>query len=445
MNKIKNLLIVVLAFFSIPLTAQEKIELTWQVVGTQNPKYIEVAAYYNKVFTIDWGDGCIDTITGFGIYPPFNEYTHNYTTQGEYFVIIETTDPECYFIYFSCNNQNISNLVLTGCSSLTEFYCEGNHLTKLDLSGLNNLMYLNCTNNHLTELDLSNLYGLMRLQCSFNQLKVLNFETNSLLALLWCSDNQLKELDLSGIPNLYNFTCSRNQITKLILPKNASFSFLYCSDNLLTSLDLSTCDVKYGIECYNNQFQLSTLFTAHSFINQPDFKKIGTQIVPTKWVHLDAELFAEHSVFNGIFTKYIVEKEGIPAQENEYSVIDGKLTFHTLGIYTVTMTNDAIVSHPDYPAQVITTLEVVSVAVNENELSDIKAYPNPTQGKLQVTGYELQVTSIEVFDIYGRNQTPHTTYLAPHTSLDITDLASGVYFVKIYTESGIVTKKILKQ
>jgi len=49
-----------------------------------------------------------------------------------------------------------------------------------------------------------------------------------------------------------------------------------------------------------------------------------------------------------------------------------------------------------------------------------------------------------VFDIYGRNVTPHTSYLAPHTSLDISGLSSGIYFVKIYTNAGVVVKKVIK-
>jgi len=84
----------------------------------------------------------------------------------------------------------------------------------------------------------------------------------------------------------------------------------------------------------------------------------------------------------------------------------------------------------------------VSSACKEN---DIILTPNPTTGKLQVTSYELQVIGIEVFDVYGRNLTPHTTYLASHTSLDITNLASGVYFVKINTNTGVVVKKVVKK
>jgi len=88
---------------------------------------------------------------------------------------------------------------------------------------------------------------------------------------------------------------------------------------------------------------------------------------------------------------------------------------------------------------------IEEVSITENPLSNITLYPNPTTGELQVTSYELQVTGIEVFDIYGRNHTPHTSYLTPHTSLDISHLSAGVYFVKIYTDKGMVVSKVVKE
>jgi len=87
----------------------------------------------------------------------------------------------------------------------------------------------------------------------------------------------------------------------------------------------------------------------------------------------------------------------------------------------------------------------VSSACKEN---DVILTPNPTTGKLQVTSYELQVTGIEVFDIYGRKQKTENRMSEIGQSeivINISDLASGVYFVKIYTNAGVVVKKVVKQ
>ena len=69
--------------------------------------------------------------------------------------------------------------------------------------------------------------------------------------------------------------------------------------------------------------------------------------------------------------------------------------------------------------------------INAIELSAFNIYPNPAKNELQVTSNELQVTSVEIFDIYGRKLTPHTSYLTPHTLVDISDLAAGIYFIRI--------------
>ena len=94
-----------------------------------------------------------------------------------------------------------------------------------------------------------------------------------------------------------------------------------------------------------------------------------------------------------------------------------------------------------------TYLKPSELGIIDNNLQNhsFTLYPNPTTGELRVTSYDsnkgINPLVVEVFDIYGRNLTPHTTYLAPHTSLDISHLQSGIYFVKI---DGVI-QKVVKQ
>jgi len=67
--------------------------------------------------------------------------------------------------------------------------------------------------------------------------------------------------------------------------------------------------------------------------------------------------------------------------------------------------------------------------------------PNPTTGALTITNYELRIESIEVFDIYGRKQNAESR---KENEIDISGLPAGFYFVKITTENGKVTKKVIK-
>jgi len=78
--------------------------------------------------------------------------------------------------------------------------------------------------------------------------------------------------------------------------------------------------------------------------------------------------------------------------------------------------------------------------------SNFKIYPNPTTGELTIDNGQLTINSVEIFDIYGRklHSSPLTSHLAPRTSINISHLQAGIYFVKISTEAGVTTRKIIK-
>ena len=88
-------------------------------------------------------------------------------------------------------------------------------------------------------------------------------------------------------------------------------------------------------------------------------------------------------------------------------------------------------------------------------------YPNPTSGQLriEIAGQARNdVQSIEVFDIYGRKVGEKFPSVIPNAVrnpeqygqqadgvvINISHLQPGIYFIKISTENGSVTKKIIK-
>jgi hypothetical protein len=87
---------------------------------------------------------------------------------------------------------------------------------------------------------------------------------------------------------------------------------------------------------------------------------------------------------------------------------------------------------------------------------ELRVYPNPTTGELTVYSERYAVCSIEIYDVYGKNLTPHTAHCKPFTAserwlpqadgvvFNISTLPAGVYFVRIQTEQGVVTKKVVK-
>jgi hypothetical protein len=90
-------------------------------------------------------------------------------------------------------------------------------------------------------------------------------------------------------------------------------------------------------------------------------------------------------------------------------------------------------------------IESVEVGVKGvKELEGVRVYPNPTTGELRVMSYELQVTGVEIFDIYGRKLFEQKTNHPVLPSYALTVFPAGVYFVKITTEQGIVMRKVVK-
>ena len=250
----------------------------------------------------------------------------------------------------------------------------------------------------------------------------------------------MTNLDVSNCTALKGLLCFNNKITDLNLSGCNALQTLDFMNNRIIHFDVSVFTALRSLNCQNNYLQLSDLYAIQNSLHDSCNYLFGDQYMPQEWVNIDTELFADQSFFDGEFTNYQVQKYGTPILESDYSVLEGKLIFHTPGIYSVGMTNKAI------RASVTGTLQVVTVGVSENESLNIEVYPNPTTGELRVTSYELQVTGIEVFDIFGRKQKAESRKQKAEgeMEIDISHLAVGVYFVKIYTEAGVVTKKVIK-
>jgi len=76
----------------------------------------------------------------------------------------------------------------------------------------------------------------------------------------------------------------------------------------------------------------------------------------------------------------------------------------------------------------------------------IKVYPNPTNGELRIENGELRIKGVELYDVFGRKvyEDNNSYGLTILRSYDLTPFPAGVYFLKITTETGIVSKKIIK-
>ena len=90
------------------------------------------------------------------------------------------------------------------------------------------------------------------------------------------------------------------------------------------------------------------------------------------------------------------------------------------------------------------TVGSVGIQTITNDELRITVYPNPTTGELNIQSSTFKVQSVEIYDIMGKKQKSRRAE-EQNVVMDISEFPSGVYFVKINTENGTITKKVIKQ
>jgi hypothetical protein len=72
---------------------------------------------------------------------------------------------------------------------------------------------------------------------------------------------------------------------------------------------------------------------------------------------------------------------------------------------------------------------------NYNALSEVVLYPNPTSGIIKINDSTIEIKKVQVYNGLG---------ILVAEKLDISSLSSGVYLIKIQTNKGVISKKIMK-
>ncbi len=78
-------------------------------------------------------------------------------------------------------------------------------------------------------------------------------------------------------------------------------------------------------------------------------------------------------------------------------------------------------------------------------LDKVSVFPNPTSNLLNIASPEAKISTLEIYDISGRKLMNLDLSANTHYQVDVSTLQSAVYFVKISTDMGSVTKQIIKQ
>ena len=107
---------------------------------------------------------------------------------------------------------------------------------------------------------------------------------------------------------------------------------------------------------------------------------------------------------------------------------------------SINFTVASVAFDPD--ADLISNNNTITLGIDNISLqSQIQLYPNPTSDKLTIVKPEIiQISALKIYNTLG--QLVQQSGWLP--TLDVSKLASGVLFVKLFTNKGIINKTVLK-
>lgn len=322
---------------------------------------------------------------------------------------------------------------LTGISdfvSLTGLNCSANLLTVLDLSQNINLEFLFCQSNQLSNLNMSNNTSIEVLDCRSNQLLTLDVSQLANMTSLKCSNNPISNLDVTQNTALLQLECSGNGMSSLDVTQNPLLNYLLCSGNAFTELNLSQNSMLAHLNT-NNCFSLATMdlsqntsLTLLSCVNNQLTSLDLSQMTGLTYLNCNVNQLTSLNVRNGNNTNVTYF----------YAANNANLTCIEVDDEIYATSNWLDIDPQTSFSEDCSTLSISDIEQNES----VMIYPNPTSEFINIIAPN-QVESIDVFNLFGKR----VQHLINTNRIDVSLLHSGVYLVKVETNKGQLTKKVV--
>ena len=106
--------------------------------------------------------------------------------------------------------------------------------------------------------------------------------------------------------------------------------------------------------------------------------------------------------------------------------------------------NELPVNLSPEPATLVFSKSTTSSLDDSGAANAISVYPNPTSESVLLNTSYLEATDVEVFDNFGRSvlRQPLSNQ---QTELNMKGWNKGIYFIKVNSDNGVVTKRVMKQ
>jgi len=144
-------------------------------------------------------------------------------------------------------------------------------------------------------------------------------------------------------------------------------------------------------------------------------------------------------VFSDLSTGGVVSYLWDLGDGNTSTLSDPTHTYTTNGNYTVCLTVTTANGCTD---SICSSVQVSSVGINENSLSDITIYPNPTlNNQVTIANQNNEILSISISNVIGQHVWNGS--ISKTETINLPEIQKGNYFIRIASEKGVITKKLM--
>jgi len=353
--------------------------------------------------------------------------------------------------------NNLNALDLTNNTVLSYLNCQQNNITSLTLPASSNLYRIICDNNMIPSLNLDNNPGLTGLFCQFNNLTSLDLTNNPLLERLWCYNNDYlgfinfdnpvlwevksfnnplltnlnNTLSLTGLVDLYGWNCN---LTTLDLTNCMVLEYAEPGDNPnLTNLTLPNTTTLNQLWAYGTNLSMV------DYTNNTGLQKLDLGI--TKFTDIDVSMLPNLVEFWGNLNPQLT---ALNLKNGHNDILNKVRIQNNTSLTCIQVDNVAQAqAKPDWqeddPSYYNTDC---SLGFKEFDLSSVSIYPNPVNDKFYVN---IQLKVDYTLSNYLGQEIRKGSLVSGTNELDTQSLASGLYLLKLETQEGSVTKKLIKE
>ncbi len=395
--------------------------------------------------------------------------------------------------HLNCKDNQLQNLDLSNNTKLISLSCEENQLSGLDLSNNNDLMFIKCNDNQLNSLDLSNKDQLISLYCYNNAF------TTQALDFIYCSlpdrtgsnigritpaynseDDDYPNVEASTTTNATgknwavkfrdgggeitgtgNYVCGTVDVIGVLVTPTTT-TMLVAGTQQLTATVQPTDATNQNVSWSSSDAAVATVdangvvtgvaagnATITATTDDGGFSAICTVTVETATVAVTGVTVNPTTATVKVGNTKQITAIIAPANATNQNVTwsssntgiatvgaNGLVTGVAVGTATVTVTTTDGGFTTSCTVTVTEDIGIPSVS----EVDGLSMYPNPVHNVLHIELSENNF-GVEFYNMFGQK----VLHVQNEREISVSKLPSGIYMLKITTEKGIYSRKIVKE